>query len=235
MPEQGQTPGVSGAADAADGTKERERYERTHDPTRVLALSDGVFAIILTLLVLEIHIPELDGGQSLRSALEQVRPSFSAFLLSFVVVAIAWAGHRDVFALIRRTDRTLVWLNVIYLLPLSVLPFGASLLSRYETEAIAIGIYGGLLVAISLTRLLVWVYATGKKYLLIAPIDQTSRRIGIAMVALPGFAYLLAVVLAYSAPHVSIGIFYVVPVLYFLGVAIARASSPPEAAEHDFT
>jgi uncharacterized membrane protein len=89
-----------------DQERARQSYERAHDPTRVLALSDGVFAIIITLLVLEIHVPDLARGQSLRDALREIRPSLTAFLISFVVVAIAWAGHRDIFALIRRTDRT---------------------------------------------------------------------------------------------------------------------------------
>jgi uncharacterized membrane protein len=73
----------------------RQRYEREHDPSRVLSLSDGVIAIIITLLVLEIHVPELESGETLGEALQQVRPSFFAFFLSFVVVAISWAGHRD--------------------------------------------------------------------------------------------------------------------------------------------
>jgi uncharacterized membrane protein len=89
-----------------DDERDRHSYERAHDPARVLALTDGVFAIILTLLVLEIHVPELAGGQTLVDALREVRPSFTAFLISFVVVAIAWAGHRDTFSLIRRADRT---------------------------------------------------------------------------------------------------------------------------------
>ena len=70
----------------------RQRYEREQDPSRVLALSDGVIAIIITLLVLEIHVPELESGETLGEALQQVRPSFFAFFLSFVVVAISWAG-----------------------------------------------------------------------------------------------------------------------------------------------
>ena len=117
-----------------DQRLEIQRYDRQHDPARVLALSDGVFAIVITLLVLEIHVPELTGGESLRDALREVRPSFTAFLISFFVTAIAWAGHRDLFAHIRRTDRTLVWLNILYLLPLSLLPFGAALISRYDRE-----------------------------------------------------------------------------------------------------
>src|SRR5262245_16673952 len=102
-----------------DVQRQRERYEREREPGRVLALSDGVFAVVITLLVLEIHVPELARGQSLREALHEIRPLFVAFLVSFVVVAIAWSGHRELFALIRRTDRSLTWLNIGYLLPLT--------------------------------------------------------------------------------------------------------------------
>jgi uncharacterized membrane protein len=86
--------------------------ERLHDPARVLALTDGVFAIIITLLVLEIHVPELTHGHSLNQALHELRPSLVAFVISFVLAGMYWVGHRDLFALIRRTDRGLVWLNM---------------------------------------------------------------------------------------------------------------------------
>src|SRR5215211_7205758 len=162
-----------------DDERRRQRFERGTDPARVLALSDGVIAIIITLLVLEIHVPELTGGQDLREALREVRPSFVAFLISFVVVAIAWAGHRDQFALIRRTDRTLAWLNILYLLPLSVLPFATSLLARYDEEPVALRMYGICMVAIAVTRLIMWIYATGRPYLLFAPIDARSRWTGL--------------------------------------------------------
>jgi uncharacterized membrane protein len=96
---------------------------------RVLALSDGVFAVVITLLVLEIHVPELTQGHSLAEALAEVRPSFNAFAVTFILTGMYWVGHRDLFALIRRTDRGLVWLNILYLLPVCLLPFGASLLA----------------------------------------------------------------------------------------------------------
>jgi uncharacterized membrane protein len=210
-------------------------YERAHDPSRVLALSDGVFAIIITLLVLEIHVPELGGGQTLGDALEEVRPSLQAFLISFVVVAISWAGHRDLFALVRHTDRILVWLNLLYLLPLSLIPFGAALLSRYDTDSTALGMYGGLLVAISLTRLTIWLYATNRPFLLVTTVDERSRRTGAAIVAVPGSAYLIAIALADFAPTATLVIYWGVPIVYFAGVAIARASAPPDAPERDFT
>jgi uncharacterized membrane protein len=98
---------------------------------RVLALSDGVFAVVITLLVPEIHVPELTQGHSLTEALREVRPSFNAFVVTFILTGMYWVGHRDLFALIRRTDRGLVWLNILYLLPVCLLPFGASLLGPY--------------------------------------------------------------------------------------------------------
>ncbi len=218
-----------------DDERRRQRFERGTDPARVLALSDGVIAIIITLLVLEIHVPELTGGQDLREALREIRPSFVAFLISFVVVAIAWAGHRDQFALIRRTDRTLVWLNILYLLPLSVLPFATSLLARYDEEPVALRMYGILLVAIAVTRLIMWIYATGRPYLLFVPIDARSRWTGVALVAAQGAIYAVAIAIATASPTASLRIYAAVPVLYFVVITIARTTARPGSAEQDFT
>jgi uncharacterized membrane protein len=137
----------------------RALAERLHDPARVLALSDGVFAIIITLLVLEVHVPELTQGQALNQTLAEVHPSLVAFVISFVLAGMYWVGHRDLFALIRRTDRGLVWLNILYLLPLCLLPFAAGLLGRYDTEPVALRIYGLLLVVIAGMRVVMWLYA----------------------------------------------------------------------------
>jgi uncharacterized membrane protein len=218
-----------------DEERARQSYERAHDPTRVLALSDGVFAIIITLLVLEIHVPDLARGQSLRDALREIRPSLTAFLISFVVVAIAWAGHRDIFALIRRTDRTLVWLNILYLLPLCILPFGASLIAGFEREPVALRIYGLFLLAIAVTRLWVWWYASGRPHLLFAPVDQRSRRAGVALVTVPGVAYAIAIGVADAAPTASLIVYAAVPVLYFVAITLDRSSAPPGSAEQEFT
>ncbi len=218
-----------------DDERFREHAERSHDPARVLALSDGVFAIILTLLVLELHVPELTGGANLRGALREVRPSFIAFVISFVVVAIAWAGHRDLFTLIRRTDRKLVWLNLLYLFPLSILPFGASLLARYDREPVALHLYGILLIAISVTRLTIWFYATRHPYLLFTAIDARSRQMGILVVIVPTVAYLIAIAIAERTPTLSLAIYAFAPLAYFASVTFARSSSDMEAADQDFT
>ena len=210
-----------------DQQRERQSYERTHDPARVVALSYGVFAIVITLLVLEIHVPELTQGQTLRGALEEIRPSFVAFLISFIVVAIAWVGHRDLFAHVRRTDRPLVWLNILYMLPLCLLPFGASMLARYERYEVALQLYGFMLMAIALTRVWMFWYGTGRPHLLYDLIDRRARVLGAAFVAFPALVYLVAILLAGAAPRVSLWIYALVPVLYLLGAWRARKAAPP--------
>ncbi len=218
-----------------DDERVRQHYERRHDPTRVLALSDGIVAIIITLLVLELHVPQLAGGQTLKDAMREVRPSFLAFIITFVVVAIAWAGHRDLFSQIRRTDRALVWLNIIYMFPLCLLPFGASLISRYENDPVALRMYGFILLAIAVTRLGIWAYATGRPHLLFAPMDPQSRRAGFAVVVVPAAVYALAIIFASAAPTASLAIYGVVPILYFAGITLARTLALPGSAERDFT
>lgn len=217
-----------------DQTQELRRYDRQHDPARVLALSDGVFAIVITLLVLEIHVPELTAGQSLREALHEVRPSFTAFLISFLVTAIAWAGHRELFAHIRRTDRTLVWMNLVYLLPLSLLPFGAALISRYDREAVALILFGIQVLLIAVTRLIVWLYATNRPHLLYEPIGRRTKTVGVLIVAGQAVLYVLAILIAGSAPAASMWIYAAVPVLYFIAIIVDRSTAPPGAEDDEF-
>jgi uncharacterized membrane protein len=213
----------------------RELLERLHDPARVLALSDGVFAILITLLVLEIHVPELAQGHSLNQALREIRPSLVAFVISFILAGMYWVGHRDLFALIRRTDRGLVWLNILYLLPLCLLPFAAGLLGRYDREPVALRIYGLLLVAIAVMRVVIWLYATNRPHLLWRPLDDRQRRAGLAINLYPGLVYLLAFLLARSAPTLSLLIYAGLPLLYFASITVLRGSRKRNLEYADFT
>ena len=207
-----------------DAPSARELAERLHDPARVLALSDGVFAIIITLLVLEVHVPELTQGHSLNQALRELRPSLVAFVISFILAGMYWVGHRDLFALIRRTDRGLVWLNILYLLPLCLLPFGAGLLGRYDQEPVALRIYGLLLVLIAFMRAVIWLYATNRPQLLWQRLDARQRRAGLAINLYPGLIYLIAFLVARSAPGLSLMIYAAMPLLYFLSITVLRGS-----------
>jgi uncharacterized membrane protein len=213
----------------------RAMLERTHDPSRVLALSDGVFAIIITLLVLEVHVPELTQGQSLNEALAEVRPSFTAFVITFILTGMYWVGHRDLFALIRRTDRGLVWLNILYPLPLCLLPFGAGMLGRYDQEPVALRIYGLLLLTIGIMRVVIWLYATNRPHLLWQRLDDRQRRAGLALAVFPVLVYLIAFLVARVAPGASLAIYAAMPLLYFLSITVLRSGRKRDQEYADFT
>jgi uncharacterized membrane protein len=226
---------VAGSRAQADDEPARASFERKTDPSRVLALTDGVFAIIITLLVLEIHVPQLTQGKSLNQALRELRPSLVAFVISFILAGMYWVVHRDLFALIRRTDRGLVWLNLLHLLPLCLLPFGAGLVGRYDQEPAALRIYGLILEAIALTRVVIWLYATNRPQLLWQRLDVRQRRAGLGVTVIPGLVYLLAILLAGFAPGVSLVIYGGVPVLYFLTITVLRSSRKRNQEYADFT
>jgi uncharacterized membrane protein len=218
---------------------EHRRYERSLNRARVLALSDGVFAIALTLLVLDLHVPASTAGGA-ADVLRASRPSLVAFLISFLVIASAWANHRDLFEVIRLTDRNLIWLNLVYLLPLTTIPFGAALLSGFDKDPLALTIYGGLLLAIALMRLTIWLYATSRPHLLFEPVGEELRRAGVLLVVVPIVLYLVAIALAYvgkAGAYVSLAIYGLVPVLYFATIIFTPPQlrpllkhAPPNAA-----
>src|SRR5208282_2063000 len=211
------------------------REERRRDPSRVLALTDGVFAIIITLLVLDIHVPELSAQETLRSALLDVRPSFIAFVLAFIVASMRWVGHRDLFALIRYIDRGVIWLNLLALFAVCLLPFGSALLGRYYEDPLALRLFGLILIATSLTRTVIWAYAVRKPSLVHEPLDRASIRSGLALSAFPVAVYAVAFAIARISPQASLAVYALAPVLYFLAITLLRWLAPRGSAEHEFT
>jgi uncharacterized membrane protein len=209
--------------------------ERRNDPARVLALSDGVFAIAMTLLVFQLQVPSLTGGQTVGVALQQVWPTFVAFAISFIVVAIAWEGHRDLFSLIKRTNRAVIWLNFVYLLPMSMLPFGVSLIARFDRDPTALRIFGLLLVLSAVTRVVGWVYATGQPQILFRPVGARLRWAGVAIAGVPGIAYAAAIALIGEDPTVSVAIYAAGPILHFITLWLARTFMLPGSEEQDLT
>jgi len=104
---------------------------RLADTSRIETFSDGVFAIAITLLVLELQPPHLTEGESLWSGLLNEWPQFGAYLTSFAILGVMWVNHHSLFRLIQRSDRTLMFLNLNLLLWTALLPFPTVLLAEY--------------------------------------------------------------------------------------------------------
>lgn len=223
-------------APASDQEQAQEVLERTRDPGRMLALTDEIFAVIVTLLVFEIKVPQLSAGKSLPTAfLLDVWPNVVVFVISFVYTGLFWMAHRDMFNLVRGVDRLLIWLNFLYMLPMAMIPYAASLLSAYSRDALALRIYGLLLLLIALMRLMLWLYIGRQSHLLIKSIDRRTLRSGDLQAISLILLSLIAVLFAGFAPYVSLGIYAGVPVLYFIVVTFLRQSAPKGSLERNFT
>ncbi len=125
----------------------REGDEAGEADPRTLALSDGVFAIALTLLVLALHTPE--NASDLGKELVNQYAEFFAWLLSFIVIALNWLRHRTVFAAIGEVDGVTARLNLAYLAGISFLPFPTDLIARYADEWQSVALYAGTLALVS--------------------------------------------------------------------------------------
>lgn len=223
-------------APSSDQVQAQELLERTRDPARVMALTDGVFAIIMTLLVLDIHVPQLAAGESLSTVfLLDVWPSTVVFGISFVLTGLFWVGHRDMFNLVRGVDRGLIWLNILYMLPVALVPAAAALLGTYSRDALALQLYGLLLLLISLMRLVLWHYISTRRHLLIEHVPPRTLWTGTFTQITLILVFLIAIFVADVTPRLSLGIYAGVPLLYFVGITFVRRSAPKGSLERDFT
>jgi uncharacterized membrane protein len=137
---------------------------------RVEAFSDGVFAIAITLLILDIKVPRgLSGPAALMAALLDQWPAYLAFLTSFATIGIMWVNHHRLFTLIRRVDHTLLLLNGLLLLGVTFVPFPTAVLSAYiHTRAgrTAATVYSGTFTVMAIFFNLLWRYAARERRLL---------------------------------------------------------------------
>jgi TMEM175 potassium channel family protein len=206
-----------------------ERIRRRGDPERVKAFTDGVFSIIITILVLEISVPADLGEQGLRRALEEIGPTLWAWVISFLIVGMYWVWHRDLFAQIRTVNRDVVWLNLVFLLPTSLIPFAAALLGEYSEEAIALRAYGVVLTLASFARVAMYWYVIRRPSLLFDTPTVRGRRLGLGLAAAPVIVYALAMAVAGVAPMLSILLYLGLPLMYFVLITLLRQH--PETSE----
>ncbi|MFF3577717.1 TMEM175 family protein [Streptomyces mirabilis] len=185
---------------------------------RVEAFSDGVFAIAITLLILEIKVPEVGEHGSLWHALGAQWPSYAAYVVSFLVIGIMWINHHQVFSYVARVDRTLMFLNLLVLMVVAAVPWPTAMLAEYLREDrashAAAAVYSLVMVAMALTFQALWWHLTRTGHLFDARVDMDGARRTRVRFALGSLAYPATVGLAYvSAPltlaaHGLIAVYY---------------------------
>ncbi|NVN94195.1 MAG: DUF1211 domain-containing protein [Bacteroidetes bacterium] len=180
------------------------------ETSRVEAFSDGVFAIAITLLILEIKVPNLESFKSsnlLYKELINLWPSYFAFVVSFAAILIMWINHHGFFNYLKKIDSRFLFANGFLLLLITFIPFPTAILAKYiESEAVnaAAAFYCGTMVLISMAFNLLW-FTSAYKRRLIKPIISTKLIEKIKKAYVLGFViYLLAFIISIFYAYVGL-------------------------------
>jgi uncharacterized membrane protein len=192
-------------------------------PNRLEAFSDGVFAIAITLLVLDLHVPAPGSGTLGHELLAQW-PSYAAYVVSFFTIGIIWINHHAAFNRLRAVDHSILIWNLALLLTVGILPFTTSLMATYLKEGsgenLAAAIYGA-------SYLLMGAVFVGtnrhilrnRVQLLKEPMATEAARRILHFAALGQIPYLLATLLAFVSPYITIAICGACAVYYSFPIA----------------
>lgn len=181
---------------------------------RIEALSDNIFAVAMTLLVLDLRIPAHAENASVWPYVALLWHHLRTFAISFFIVGLYWVLHHHVFVFIKRSDRTLLWLNLLFMLFVVVTPFSAGLLGAFDDSHAAISVYGANIFLLGLSLLTIWWYAAHERRLVDAKLPRALIRLeAMRMMILPAIS-VLAVALSFVNTATSIGIFVLAPFLY---------------------
>lgn len=176
-----------------------------HALERMAALSDGIFAVAMTLLVLDFHLPKIDTIHSeadLRAALLTLAPRFLMYLMSFLTLGIFWVGQQTQISHLARSDRDFVWLQILFLAAVVMLPFSTTLLAEYITYRVAMVVYWANIAAIGAIIYASWSHAMRAQ--LVKPdappeLDRAVRRRVIVAQALYAFGAALCAINTYCS------------------------------------
>ncbi len=198
---------------------------------RLEAFSDGVFAIAITLLVLEIHVPEPGSGESLGHELLVQWPSYAAFVISFLTIGIIWINHHAMVRRLRRADHSILVWNLLLLMTVSALPFTTALMATYlkesNGESLAAAVYAGSFLLMGV------VFAGMNRHILFERVDYLDehiRRLTLKRGVAGILPYAIATAVAPISPYLTLGICAGVAAFYASPAASApdvRAAGPP--------
>jgi len=188
------------------------------ETTRLEAFSDVVFAIAITLLVLELRSPELEEGQKLWPALVDEWPQFAAYLTSFAILGIMWVNHHSMFRQIRRADRGLMFLNLLLLLWTTLLPFPTNLYAEHlEDDSInanvAAAVYSTNLTLAAIAFSAIWWYVL-RNHLVDHELSASQRRKSVLRYSIGTVIYAATIVVSFISAPATLLIIFLLAVYY---------------------
>ncbi len=198
-------------------------------PERLRTLADGVFAIVMTLLVLELSVPVvkgLPGNTELFQKLGEMWSEFPIYALSFMILGIFWVIHYSIFADVRRYDTTLVWLNIAFLMFVSLIPFSTALVGKNGFIKATAVIYGINMLLLFNLGWATFAFVTGKRRLVGEDYDPRIIKGGKLM----GLVYTLIIVPAIAVAFVHPKISFIIYALFVLAFIVFTMLGKGEVA-----
>jgi uncharacterized membrane protein len=205
------------------------------ESSRVEAFSDGVIAIAITLLVLEVDVPDSSG---LWHQLAHQWPSYVAYVLTFFLIGIMWVNHHAMFREVERIDRPLLFLNIALLMGIAFLPFPTALLANYVRDGgndgrVATAIYSFTSVVIGCGFLALWWYLMRHPQLLRASFGVEGAERAFRRTVIGPTAYAASILIALIAPLACL-LVYALIALYFVFPVWGRPASATAASDEGF-
>ncbi len=190
------------------------------EQSRVETFSDGVFAIIVTLLVLEIKVPHInnfrDSGELLK-ALESLIPKVISWIISFFTVCVIWVNHHRLLKQFRIFTHGLFWWNALLLLFVSFIPFPTALLGDYPNNQVAVILYGVVLSVMALIFSLLRFYTLNKKVILKESVSIENYKKGTIYSLIYGpLLYLMGALFSFIHPNISFIIYLLIPIYFIM-------------------
>jgi uncharacterized membrane protein len=194
--------------------------------TRVEAFSDGVFAIIITLLVLEIKVPHIEHHDSvpeLMNSLLGLAPKFVSWIISFLIVCVIWINHHRLLESIKAVNNPLLWLNANLLLWCSFIPFPTALMGDYVHNPLAVFFFGIVMSMAALGFTFIRIYLKKNPELLQEETASGLHKRQVTRSFLFGPAlYWVGALFAWVSPAVSLLIYFLIPVYFIFPTPVSK-------------
>ncbi len=175
-----------------------KQIHETYASERLVAFTDAVMAVAITLLVLDLKLPEGISDENLSAALGGLSHALWCYALSFVVIGVLWMVHHNQFHYIPRVDGVILWLNLFFLMSVGLIPFVTSVLSDHATPLPTM-LYAAVLLASSSMTAAMWWYASRKPYLMSPEVSHSQRRAGVITPLIVAGVFGVSIVVAYVA------------------------------------
>ena len=200
--------------------------EADSDTSRLETFADGVMAIAITLLILEVKSPDVEGSR-LTAALAHQWPSYAAYVVSFLTIGIIWVNHHHMFKLVERSTHAFLMLNVVFLMTIAALPWPTALVAEHLRDSgrtIAAVVYGLTMVSVAIMFNVVWWYASKDLRLLDQRLDAQALRKATRNYLVGPIVYGIATLVALVNPWVSLAIYAALAVYWLLPGTGPRSS-----------